>query len=172
MRLSSEAMFTESVIQERVRELATQINHDYHGRKVTAIVVLKGALFFAADLVRHLDVELQVSFIRAKSYQKTESSGTISFNALPEGKLKDEHVLLIEDILDTGRTGAEILRWIESHHPASIAVCTFLDKPERRVTPITANYVGFSIPNTFVVGYGMDYEERYRQLPAIYTLSE
>ena len=134
------------------------------------MAVLKGSVFFAADLMRRITRPLQVDFIRAKSYDGTESTGKVLFSVLPETPLKDRHVIVVEDILDTGRTSSAILKWVRSQHPASVALCALLDKPDRRVKKLTADYCGFTIANHFVVGYGLDYNERYRNLPEIRAL--
>lgn len=170
MRLSEEPLITRDDIAERVAALAAQLREDYAATPLTLLVVLKGGAWFGADLVRHLPHDTTVEFIRAKSYEGEHSTGTVHFPVVPDSSLTDRHVLVVEDILDTGRTLRAALRLVESHFPASLKVCTLLDKPARRVASVQAHYVGFEIPDHFVVGYGLDYNELYRALPAIYTI--
>ena len=174
MQLSGEILIPAEEIQERVAELAAEITRDYEGRPVMVVAVLKGAVFFAADLMRRLDLDVKIGFLRAKSYAGSLSQERVYFTLLPEDSLHGKHVLLVEDVLDTGFTCAAILDWLREQHPASTGLCTLLDKPARRGdnVEIKADYVGFTIGDHFVVGYGLDYDERYRQLSSIYTLKE
>jgi len=171
MRLSEVPLIGADTLQRRVVELAVAIGEVYAGRELLLLVVLKGAVPFAADLMRHLEGDLRVDFVRAKSYQGSHSSGSIQITHMPEEPLAGRHVLVIEDILDTGLTAAAIMACLREQGPASLALCTLLDKPTRRTTEIKADFVGFTIDNQFVVGYGLDYNERFRQLPAVYVLN-
>ena len=170
MRTSDTPLLEAERIAARVAELGAEISRDCGGADLVLIVVLKGAFMFAADLARVLSTCVQVDFIRAKSYGKTSSSGEVRFLQLPETPLTDRHVLVVEDILDTGRTASAILAHIAAQGPASLKLCTLLDKPSRRVTPVKADYTGFTIDSHFVVGYGLDYEEQYREMDAVYLL--
>ncbi len=170
MRLNETPLFSAEQIRNRVNALGVEISNAYQGRDLILVAVLKGAIVFAADLMRALDIDVTLNFIRAKSYVGTESRGTVSFSLLPETLLEDRHILLLDDILDTGRTCSEILAWINKHRPASVRLCTLLNKPGRRISPVEADFTGFTIENHYVVGYGLDFEERYRHLPAIHIL--
>ncbi len=171
MRLSDRPLISADRIRQRVDELAEAIDADHPDCDIVLVTVLKGATVFAADLMRRLQGCACLEFVRARSYAGTESRGHVEVTLLPEKPLEGRHVLVIEDILDTGRTTHAVLERLGAQNPAKLRLCTFLDKPARRIMPVTADYVGFSIDNHFVVGYGLDYEEKYRQLPAIYTLS-
>lgn len=166
----SEILYSAGQIAARVQTLAAEIDARYAGTELLLLAVLKGAAPFAADLMRHLHTPVRLDFIRARSYQGTASTGTVTITCYPEISLKDRHVLLVEDILDTGRTAAVLCAWVQSQAPASCAVCAFLDKPSRRTAPIHADFHGFTIPDLFVVGYGLDLDERYRELPDIRAL--
>lgn len=170
MTLSEKPLLDADQIRARAAALGAAITHDYQGRELVLLVVLKGALLFAADLMRCIELDFALSFIRARSYQGALSSGDVCFTLLPEDSVRDRHVLVIEDILDTGRTWAAIREWLQRRNPASIALCALLDKPSRRVEPATPDYAGFVIDDRFVAGYGLDFDERYRGLPAIYTV--
>jgi hypoxanthine phosphoribosyltransferase len=158
-------------LQERVRELGRQITRDYHGRSLVLLGVLNGAFVFAADLCRAIALDLEIDFIRVTSYgASTESSGTIRLLKEPSIDLAGKDVLLVEDIVDTGATMA----WLQEHFrqsPAiSVKICSLIDKKERRVVPVEVDYIGFSVNRGFLVGYGLDCAEKYRNLPAIYSL--
>jgi len=156
-------------IQERIAELGREISDDLKGIDLlTVICVLKGAFIFTADLVRHLNPPCRIEFIRASSYgEGRTSSGKVKLEHHETIELEGKHVLLVEDILDTGRTLSRIVAELELQKPASMRICSLLDKPSRRVAPFEAHYTGFTIPDHFVVGYGLDADERYRELPFI-----
>lgn len=170
MHMSNEPLLDAVKIQRRVAELATEIREAYPDGLPLCLCVLKGSVFFAADLLRHLDDGAEVDFIRAQSYAGTSSTGQVTLSHLPGMQLAGRAVLILEDIVDTGRSAAAILEWAWAQEPASVQVCTLLDKPSRRAVELRADFAGFVIPDHFVVGYGMDYDERYRNLPAIYVL--
>jgi len=160
-------------IREKVSELAVLIRDEYRGRNPLLICVLKGGFVFTADLVRELDIPLEIDFIRVSSYGRgTESSGTIEALHLPKGPIKGRHVIVIEDIVDTGLSLRYVLDFLTQQKPASIRVCALMDKPSARRVPINIDYCGFTIPNKFVVGYGIDFDEQYRCLPDICSLEE
>lgn len=170
LRLNEKPLIDAAQVQQRIAALATEISAAYVGKDLVLLVVLKGSVPFSVDLMRQLNIPLEVDYIRARSYEGTESRGTVQFTHLPEGSLKGRDVLIVEDILDTGRTAEAIRDFVASQHPASERFITLLDKPSRRVLDVEADYVGFVIEDHFVVGYGLDYDERYRELDAIYTL--
>lgn len=170
MRLSDTPLIDAVRIAARVRQLANEISADYAQSEIVLLTVLKGSFLFAADLLRALSIGATIDFVQARSYDGTNSTGEVHFLYLPETAIAGKHVLIVEDILDTGRTAAAILEHIAALGPASVRLCALLDKPARRVTAVSADYVGFPIGDEFVVGYGLDYEERYRELPAVYTL--
>ena len=158
------------VIAERVALLASRLREDYAGRAITLLVVLKGGAWFAADLARALPPDTRVEFIRAKSYAGDTSHGEVRFLIEPDAALQGREVIVVEDVLDTGATLDAILKRVQVLAPASLRVCALLDKPSRRRVAVQADYIGFVIPDEFVVGYGLDYDEAYRTLPAIYRL--
>jgi len=158
-------------LQDRVQELGRQITNDYRGRQLVLLGVLNGAFIFAADLCRAIDLDLEIDFIRVTSYgASTVSSGTIRLLKEPGLELAGKDVLLVEDIVDTGTTMA----WLRDHFrdsPArSVRICSLIDKKERRLVPVEVDYIGFALDRGFLVGYGLDYAEKYRNLPAIYSL--
>ncbi len=170
MQPSTEALITAARIAARTTELGAQISADNAGRELLLLPVLKGAIPFAADLMRRIRLPLKVEYITAKSYHETESTGSVALTRWPATPLKGKHVLIVEDIVDTGRTAAALHERLLAEGPASLALCTLLDKPARRVRPFTPDYTGFEIEDHFVVGYGLDYEEHFRELDAIHRL--
>lgn len=161
-------LFSQKQIEKRLDELAKQIEKDYGDKEITVLCVLKGASFFAIDLTKRIKNVMTFQFIELSSYgNATTSSGTIKTKRDIENSLVGKDVLIIEDIIDTGRTMKFLQERLESENANSVKICTLLDKPERRVVDLTADYVGFTIPNKFVLGYGLDYEEKYRNLPYI-----
>jgi hypoxanthine phosphoribosyltransferase len=170
VRVSEEPFICAEAIQRRVCELAAEIRADFGGAPLTLVVVLKGSVIFAADLMRALDGDVAVEFIRARSYVGAHSSGVVSFDQLPDDTIEGRHVLVVEDILDTGRTCLAVFERLRARRPASMKLCVLLDKPSRRAVAVAADYVGFMIEDRFVVGYGLDYNEAYRNLPAIYLV--
>jgi hypoxanthine phosphoribosyltransferase len=159
------------VIAGRVRELGEQISAHSRGREVTLIGVLRGASIFLADLLRALSLATRVDFIAISSYgAETESSGVVRITKDLDDTIEGRHALVVEDIIDTGLTLQYLRENLATRGPASLRVCALLDKPERRTVPVAADYVGFTIPNEFVVGYGLDYDQRYRNLPYVGTL--
>ena len=160
-------------LSRRVRELGRQISADYVGRDLLLVGVLKGAVFFLSDLMRHIDVPCEVDFMAVASYgSATDSSGVVRILKDLDVALEGRHVLIVEDIIDSGLTLQYLLRSLGARNPASIEVCALLTKPERRKVELEPRYVGFEIPNRFVVGYGLDHGERYRNLPYVAVLDE
>jgi hypoxanthine phosphoribosyltransferase len=163
-----EVLYTRQQIAERVNELGAQITRDLNGEKVVLVGVLKGAAPFLADLARALDVDATFDFVAVSSYGNGQrSSGAVKLIKDLDNPIDGKNVLVVEDILDTGLTLSYLRNFFLRQHPKSLRIATLLDKPSRRLEKIEADYVGFSIPNLFVIGYGMDYAERYRNLPDI-----
>lgn len=155
-------------IQTRIREIGKQITADYRGGRLVLISVLKGGFIFLADLVRHIALPLQIDFIAASSYPtSSKSTGTVRFVMDAETDILDRDVLIVEDVVDTGLTLEMICARLMTRRPASLKVCTLLNKPSRRVAQVPLEYVGFDVEDYFVIGYGLDYAERFRNLPDI-----
>ncbi|OIP49447.1 MAG: hypoxanthine phosphoribosyltransferase, partial [Deltaproteobacteria bacterium CG_4_10_14_3_um_filter_60_8] len=168
-----EIVYSAATIQARVRELGARLTMDYHGRPLVVIGVLNGAFIFLADLVRAMDLDLEVDFVRAASYgAATVSSGRVALTRQVELCLAGKDVLLVEDIVDTGRTLAALMEVIKSGQPNSLKVCALIDKTERREVALTADYACFTEAHGFLVGYGLDCAEQYRNLPAICRLRQ
>ncbi len=164
-------LYSRNEIAKRVRELAAAIDTDYAGGELVLIGVLRGAFVFLADLIRQLTVPVVIDFIGAVSYgNRTETSGQVTITKNLQVPITGRDVLLVEDIEDTGITLQSVLDMLKPHAPRSIKVCAFIDKRERRVTDLWVDYIGFEISKGFIVGYGIDYAERYRQLPDIYRI--
>jgi hypoxanthine phosphoribosyltransferase len=158
-----EVLFSKDQIAARVHAIGQQISADYTGQSIVLIGVLKGAAIFLADLARSIQVDNTFDFVAVSSYGRARvSSGAVKLIKDIDNPIEGKHVILVEDILDTGLTLSYLRGLMLQHKPASLKIATCLDKPERRLVPIEADYVGFSIPNHFVIGYGMDYAERYR----------
>jgi hypoxanthine phosphoribosyltransferase len=159
-------------IQTRIQALARQIRSDFPGEPLHLVSVLKGGVFFLTDLARSISGEVSFDFIAVSSYgQDTRSSGQVRLTRDLDSSIEGKTVIVVEDILDTGMTLQYLLRLFQQRKPKHLRVAVLLDKPERRIAPVHADYVGFSIPNEFVVGYGLDYSERYRNLPYVGVLS-
>ena len=166
-----EILFSEEQLKERVAQIAAQIDRDYAGKELMLVSVLRGSFIFMADLVRAITVPCKVDFMAVSSYGSgTVSSGQVQITKDLSEDITGRHLLVVEDILDSGNTLSYLLEVLRARKPASIRLCTLLDKPERRVKPVQLNYTGFTIPDAFVVGYGLDYDEHYRNLPYIGVL--
>lgn len=166
---------SEAEIAAAVTTVAAKIDQDYEGQPLTVVAVLKGAFIFVADLIRQLKTPVQrVELLRLASYGSgTTSSGQVKvFNELPTAAIAHQHVLLVEDIVDTGRSTAVAIGLLKQHQPASLKLCSLLDKPARRVVPVAIDYLGITIEDRFVIGYGLDWDERYRELPGIFVVEE
>ncbi|MBW2095385.1 MAG: hypoxanthine phosphoribosyltransferase [Deltaproteobacteria bacterium] len=171
MVLEKELLFSRSDIQKRVKELGEQLSSDYAGKDPLFVGVLNGVVFFFADLMREISIPVKIDFMRAASYgSRMTSSGEIQITKDVEKPIRDRHVVLVEDIVDTGNTLAFVLKQMNEKDPASLKVCALMDKVERRQEEVTIDYAGFTIDSGFVVGYGLDYNEEYRNLPEIYVL--
>lgn len=166
-------LIEEERIKKRVLELALEIEKDYKGKKPLFIGILKGAFIFLADLVRFIDMDLEIDFLAVSSYGKfTESTGEVEILKDIRMPIKDRHVIIVEDIVDTGLTLKYIKDLLLSRGPKSLKICALLDKKERRKVDIDADYVGFTVPDRFLVGYGLDMAEKYRNLPYIKELRD
>ncbi|MBI4284824.1 MAG: hypoxanthine phosphoribosyltransferase [Chloroflexi bacterium] len=158
-------------VEAAVKRLAAEIRRDYKGRCPVLIGILKGSFMFLADLVRFLDMPVEVEFVRLSSYGRgTESAGKIRVRHGLCSTVAGRDVLVVEDIVDTGLTCTYLLKYLRRQKPASLKLCALADKPSRRKVPVTIDYLGFTVPDKFIVGYGIDWDERFRYLPAIYTL--
>lgn len=167
-----EVMISEEEVNAKIRELAEQISRDYAGKTVHLITILKGGVFFACELAKRLTVPVSIDFMSVSSYGSgTISSGVVRMVKDLDEPIEDLDVLVVEDIIDSGRTLKYLLDNLGTRKPASLRLCTLLDKPTRRVTDIKVDYTGFRIPDDFVVGYGLDFDQKYRNLPFIGVIS-
>lgn len=168
-----DVLFSEEEIKKKVIELGKMITKDYAGKDLIVIGVLKGANVFLSDLIRNIDIRITVDFIDVSSYgASTESSGVVKINKDLDFSIENKNILIVEDIIDTGLTLKYLLKNLRSRNPKNIKICTLLDKPERRKVDIKVDYIGFNIPDEFIVGYGIDYAEKYRNLPFVASLKE
>ena len=168
-----EVLIEEERLQARIRELGRELSSDYVGRELLLVGVLKGAVFFMADLMRSLSVPCEIDFMAISSYgASTDSSGVVRILKDLDINIENRHVLVVEDIIDSGLTLSYLVRNLESREPASLEVCALLTKTARREIEVDVRYLGFEIPNKFVIGYGLDFAERYRNLPYVGVLHE
>ena len=166
-------LISEEEIKKIVEEIAEKINHDYDGEELTVVVILRGSLIFASDLIRHLNIPVKVEFMQASSYGSgTSSSGFIKITHDINTDICGKNILIIEDIIDSGNTLFRLKSVLEARGPKSCNICALLDKPDRRVTNVDVKYSGKAIPDEFVVGYGLDYAENYRHIPYIGVLKK
>ena len=163
-----EVLISQEQLQVRIKEMAEEINRDYAGKSPLLIGILRGSYIFMADLVRQIDLPITMDFMVVSSYGAgTMSSGLVNIKKDLEEKIEGKDVIIVEDILDTGNTLVKLTAELLRCNPASLKLCVMLDKPDRRTTPIKADYVGFSIPDAYVVGCGLDFDQQYRQLPYV-----
>ena len=161
-------LISEEKLQERVEKIAKQIETEYAGKELILICILKGSIFFTVDLAKRIKGDVKLEFIRVSSYNDgTESSGEIKMKLDLKDSIQGKDVIVIEDIIDTGRTLSYLIEYLKMKKPNSVKLCALLDKPERRVIDVKVDYTGFQIPDKFVVGYGLDYDEKYRNLPFV-----
>ena len=171
--MSRKILFSRAAIQKRVQELAGQISGDYAGRELVVIGILKGAFIFMADLIREISIPCNIDFVRIASYgASSESSDKVVMTKDIETSIKGRDILIVEDIVDTGLTLQYLVDWLKERNPHSLKVCVFLDKRKRRKVSFEADYVGFTIDDGFVVGYGLDFYEQYRFFPDVYVIEE
>jgi hypoxanthine phosphoribosyltransferase len=167
----AEILIDEDELQQRIAELGEEISADYRGRDLLLLGVLKGAVFFMSDLMRRLTIPCEIDFMAISSYgASTDSSGVVRILKDLDINIEGRHVLVVEDIIDSGLTLSYLMRMLESREPASLEICALLTKPERREIDVDVRYTGFEIPNRFVIGYGLDFAERYRNLPYVAVL--
>lgn len=163
-----EEYLSEEKVDARIREIGEQISRDYEGKEICLICILKGSIFYTCELAKRISVPVTLDFMQVSSYGGgTESSGTIKILKDLDESVEGKNVIVVEDIIDSGRTLSHLLKLIGSRNPESVKLCTLLDKPDRRVVEVPVDYVGFEIPDEFVVGYGLDYDQRHRELPYI-----
>lgn len=163
-----EVMYTEEEVDRRIQEIGDQITRDYAGKQIHMVCVLKGGAFFMCELAKRIRLDVSLDFMSVSSYGSgTESSGLVRIVKDLDESLKDKDVIVVEDIVDSGRTLSYLLKMLTERGPKSLKLCTLLDKPSRRVTEVDVAYTGFQIPDEFVVGYGLDYDQVYRNLPYI-----
>ena len=164
-------LISNSEIEKKTKEIAKQITNDYKGEEVLVVGILRGSVLFFAELVKNIELDLMFDFMYVSSYGTgTESSGEVKIVKDINQSIKGKNVLIIEDIIDTGRTLTNLKQILSTRNPKSIKICSLLDKPSRRVVDLEGDYVGFTIPDEFVVGFGLDYNERYRNLPHVCVL--
>jgi len=169
--MSKKILLSHVAIQKRVQELAYQISNDYAGRELVVIGILKGAFIFMADLIREISIPCNIDFVRAASYgASAESSGKVVMTKDIETSIKGRDILIVEDIVDTGLTLQYLVDWLKERNPNSLKICVFLDKRKRRKVSFETDYVGFTIDDNFVVGYGLDFNEQYRFFPDVYVI--
>jgi hypoxanthine phosphoribosyltransferase len=167
-----DVLIDDEALQRRIRELGEEISGDYVGRDLLLVGVLKGAVFFMSDLMRQITVPCEIDFMAISSYgASTDSSGVVRILKDLDINIEGRQVLIVEDIIDSGLTLSYLVRTLEAREPASLEVCALLTKPERRQIDVAVRYVGFEIPNRFVIGYGLDFAERYRNLPYVGVLN-
>lgn len=161
-------LLTEQEVDERIKAIGEQISRDYAGKQVHLVCVLKGGSFFMCELAKRITVPVSLDFMSVSSYGNvTKSSGVVKIVKDLDESIRDKDVLVVEDIVDSGRTLSYLMEMLRDREPASLHLCTLLDKPERRVVDVHVDYTGFQIPDEFAVGYGLDYDQRYRNLPYI-----
>lgn len=168
-----DVMISKEELHARVVELGAEISRDYKDQTILAICVLKGAVLFMSDLIREISVDTKIDFMAVSSYgASTHSTGVVRILKDLDSNIEGEHVLIVEDIIDSGLTLNYLKEYLLARNPKSLKICTLLDKPERRATDISADYTGFTIGNKFIVGYGLDFDQKYRNLPYISCLEE
>ena len=168
MKEKIKVLLPEAEVDKKIQELGEQISKDYEGKNIHMICVLKGGVFFTCELAKRISVPVSLDFMSVSSYgSDTKSSGVVKIVKDLDESLKGKNVIVVEDIVDSGRTLSYLLEMLKDRGPESLRLCTLLDKPDRRVIDVNVDYTGFQIPDEFVVGYGLDYDQRYRNLPYI-----
>lgn len=169
-----EVLYSEEELVLKAKELAQQINKDYAGKPLTIVCTLKGAIFFFADLVKNINLDCQIEFIKASSYigNTTTTIGNVQISHVMNFPIENRDILIVEDIVDTGLTCEKLFNYFKNNKCASVNVCTMLDKPSRRQVNIKAKYVGYEIEDKFVIGYGLDYNEMYRNIPCVGVINK
>jgi hypoxanthine phosphoribosyltransferase len=172
MERSERPLFTSAQIHDKVKALAASISRDLAGEEIVALVVLKGALHFGSDLLRALSIPARIDFVQARSYDGSRTTGAVTMLGRPTQELLGQRVLIVEDILDTGVTARALMDFVKGEGAQEVRFCALFDKPARRRVPVQADYLGFTVDDVFIVGYGMDHEERFRELPDVYVLRD
>lgn len=168
-----EILLTQQQLADKTKELAQRISNDYRGKEFVMVTVLKGGFIFASDLVRQMDIDVDINFMAVSSYGSgTRSSGNVKIVKDLDSDIRGKHVLIVEDIVDSGHTLSFLMQLMKDRGAVDVKICTILNKPSRREVDIDVAYLGYDIPDEFVVGYGLDYDERYRNLPYLATLKE
>ena len=168
-----QVMITEAQLQQRIKELGKQISEDYKGEEILVVGILKGAVLFLSDLIREITVDTKIDFMAVTSYgTSTKTSGVVRILKDLDTGIEDQNVIIVEDIIDSGITLHYLRDYLQGRMPKSLKICTLLDKPERREADIKADYTGFEVENKFIVGYGLDFNQKYRNLPYITCLEE
>lgn len=166
-------LIAEEEVDKKIREIAEKISKDYEGKTVTLICILKGSVFFTCELAKRITIPVKLDFMSVSSYGAgTESTGRVKIIKDLDDSVEGKDIIVIEDIIDSGRTLSHLMTLLSSRKPNSIKLCTLLDKPDRRVVPVDVDYTGFNIPDKFVVGYGLDYDQNYRNLPYIGVIEQ
>lgn len=166
-------LISKEELEKRITEIAKQIEEEYKEKEITLICILKGSAFFTVDLAKKINGDVKLEFIRVSSYiDGTESSGKVEMKLDLQDSIEGKDVIIVEDIIDTGRTLSYLIDYLKTKKPNSVKLCTLLDKPERRIYNVKVDYTGFQIPDKFVVGYGLDFDEKYRNLPYIAYIEE
>lgn len=160
-------LITEEDIQNKIKELGALLSRDYQDKKPVFVGILKGVVLFFADMLRQVSIPCQIDFMAVSSYSGTDSTGIINVKKDLDTDITGRHVVILEDIVDTGLTLNKVVAMLQERNPASLKICALLDKPDRREAPVDMEYIGFTIPNEFVVGYGLDFNEEYRNLPYV-----
>ena len=167
LREKIKVLYSMEEVQKKIKELGEQISKDYEGKEIVIVSVLKGAIFYTVDLVKNITTDIVIDFMKVSSYEGTESTGVITIKQDLGIDIEGKHVLIVEDIIDTGRTLRVLREELLKRKPASLKITTLMDKKERREVELDADYVGFTIPNKFVVGYGFDIDDKYRNIPYV-----
>ena len=168
-----EVMITEEEILRRAREIGQQITEEYAGERIVLIGILRGAVVWMADLMKRIDLDVEIDFMACSSYgASTRSSGVVKINKNLDSDIEGRHVIIVEDVVDSGITLKYLKQYLANRHPKSVRICALLDKPSGRKTDLNADYVGFTVDDLFIVGYGLDFNQKYRQLPYITCLRE
>lgn len=161
-------LISEDEINQRIKELGKEITEKFNGEKVYLVCILRGSLIFAAELAKRIELPMEIDFMQVSSYgSQTKTSGVININKDLEKDICNENVIIVEDIIDSGNTLSKLIELFKSRNPKTLTLCTLLDKPERRESFVNVDYVGFTVPDKFIVGYGLDYDQRFRNLPYV-----
>ena len=171
--MNKELLISKNELMKRIKEIGKEITEEYNGEEVTLVCILKGSLYFFTDLSKEINLDLKLEFIRVSSYSGTTSTGKINLILDLDESLNNKNVIIVEDIIDTGRTMDYLIKYFNKQKPKSLKICSLLDKPDKRIFDnVKVDYAGFTIPDYFVFGYGLDVDEKYRNLPDIYYFKQ